>query len=158
MIELEIALTGQDKIDAIGRKLHTVTLRKLTQLTDIMYNKVQENLSGKILQKQTGQLASSIRKEVTESGSEMMGVVFVDPVTPKALALEKGGERYYDIYPVRAKMLRFVNKSGEIVYASHTYHPPSKDFAYLRTALEEMESLIPESFRESIETLIRDGA
>lgn len=154
----EITLEGAPRLDAIGRRLHVLTVRKLTQLTDIMYNKVVENVSGAILNKQSGQLAGSIKQQVSDYGDTYQGRVFVDPVTPKALVLEKGGDHAYPIYPTKGDVLKWVNSGGETVYAKSVFHPPSKEFAYLRIAAEEMQSIIPTEYQEAIYAALSGGA
>jgi hypothetical protein len=51
-----------------------------------------------------------------------------------------------------------VTKSGETVFAKHVFHPPSREFAYLRTAIEEMAPLIPGEYAEAIEAMLSGGA
>ena len=155
---LEVRLEGVPRIDAIGRKLRVLTFRKLNQLTDMLEQKVIENLSGKILNKQSGALLESVKKQVTQHGDVMTGTVYISPETTKAWVLEKGGEGYYPISPVKGEALRWVSKEGETVYAKHVFHPPSKEFAYLRTAIEEMAPLVPQEYAEAIEAMLSGGA
>ena len=155
---LEITLEGVPRIDAIGRKLRVLTFRKLNELTDLLENKVIENLSGKILQKQSGDLVGSVRKQVTQHGDTMEGRVYISPETTKAWVLEKGGKGYYPIEPTKAAVLKFVTKSGETVFAKHVFHPPSREFAYLRTAIEEMAPIVPQEYAEAIQAMLSGGA
>lgn len=148
---LSIKLEGQYRIDSLGRRLKAATERKMVELTDVMYAKVMENVSGKILQKKSGELAASIRKHVDISGEPLIGEVYVDPVTPKAMALERGGDRFYPIVPTKATVLKFYwEKLGRTVYLHYVNHPPSKEFAYLAIALAEMEEEVPAGFRDAI--------
>lgn len=138
-------------LDNIDERLKVAIGRKLTELTQVLYDKVIENVSGKILQKQSGQLAGSIAQEVDAAGEPMIGTVFVEPATPKAWALERGGEKHYIIEPVKSQVLRWYSKDGALRFAQSVLHPPSKEFAYLRLALEDMQSLMPDGFKEAIE-------
>ena len=155
---LEVRLEGVPRIDAIGRKLRVLTFRKLNQLTDMLEQKVIENLSGKILNKQSGALLESVKKQVTQHGDYMTGSVYISPETEKAKVLEKGGEHAYMIYPVKGEALKFVTKEGETVFSKHVFHPPSKEFAYLRSAIEEMAPLIPPAYEEAIQAMLSGGA
>ena len=155
---LEVHLEGVTRIDAIGRKLKAATAKKMTELTEMLYEKVVENLSGKVLEKQTGALLASVHKSVSISDDEYEGMVFVSPETTKAWVLEKGGSGYYPIVPVKASVLHWISKSGEEMFAKSVSHPPSKEFAYLRLALEEMEALVPEGFRDAIQLSFEGGA
>jgi hypothetical protein len=154
---LEISLEGTTRIDSIGRHLRVATEKKMIELTDLMYEKVMENVSGKILNKQTGQLAGSIHKENASAGDFYLGSVYVSPVTDKAWVLEKGGKGYYPITATKASVLHFFSKSGEEVFTKSVNHPPSKEFAYLRRALEEMEDVVPRGFRDYIQTVLDGG-
>ena len=95
------------KLDGLDEKIRLAVANKLTELTQVLENKVIENVSGKILQKQTGQLAGSIRKEVDDASEPMVGIVFPEPASPKAWALEKGGEKEYAFGPTKASVLHF---------------------------------------------------
>ncbi len=138
------------KLDGLDEKIRLAVANKLIELTAILYNKVLTNVSGKILNKQTGQLAGSIEWNYDTSDNPMYGIVFPQPASSKAWALEKGGEKAYDIVPTKASALRFISKSGETVFTKHVLHPPSKEFRYLREALAEMEPIIPAQFLEAI--------
>lgn len=155
---LEVKLEGVPRIDAIGRKLRVLTFRKLNELTDVLQQKVVDNVSGKILNKQSGALAESIKKFTSQHGDVMQGSVFVSPENTKAWVLEKGGEGYYSIDPVKGEALKWISKEGETVFAKHVFHPPSKEFAYLRSAIEEMQSIVPSVYQEAIEALLHGGA
>lgn len=151
---LEISFVGNTRLDSLGRRLRVATEKKMTQLTDMLYDKVIENLSGKILQRKSGELASSIRKELDFSADVMIGTVYVEPATAKAEALEYGGKEYYPIVATKASVLHFFTKSGQEVFAKSVRHPPSKEFAYLRHALWDVEELVPEGFREYIQAAL----
>ena len=155
---LEISLEGTTRIDSIGRRLRVATEKKMIELTDIMYEKVLENLSGKILNKRSGELFASIHKENAASSDIYVGDVYVSPATAKAWALEKGGKAYYPIEPTKASVLRFYwDKTAQMEYFSHVDHPPSKEFAYLRLALEDMRELVPQGFRDYIQGVLDGG-
>ena len=157
MLEVRLEQTGI-RLDSIGRKLRVLTFRKLNQLTDMLENKVIENLSGKILQKQSGALLESVHKNVEQSGDASIGRVFISPETTKAWVLEKGGTRSYIILPVKGEALKWITKGGETVFAKSAFHPPSREFAYLRSAIEEMAPLVPEVYQEAIEAMLSGGA
>lgn len=87
----------------------------------------------------------------------MFGEVFIEPTTPKALALEKGGERMYEILPTKASVLRWINKGGEKVFAKHVNHPPSRAFRYLGEAYDEMVEIVPGAMEAAIQQTL-DGS
>lgn len=152
---LEISFQYDSKLDNLDEEIRIAVAAKLTELTRLLYEKVIENVSGKILQKRTGQLAESIITEIDIISNPMIGSVFPLPQTPKAFALEKGGEKSYIITPSKATMLKFYwDKMGKTMFLRSVNHPPSKEFAYLRLALEDMETLVPEGFQQAIEQVI----
>jgi hypothetical protein len=156
MISIDFSYDG--KLDGMDEAIKLAIAKKLTELTTILHSKVVENVSGKILQKQSGQLASSIRQEVDVGTNPMVGLVFPDPADDKAWALERGGKGYYDIVASKAQLLHFFTKGGVEVFTKSVHHPPSREFAYLRTALEEMTELVPQGFAEAIQTVLAGNA
>lgn len=155
---LEIRIEAFPRLDSLGRRLRVATERKTVEVTHIVYAKVLENLSGKILQKKTGELYSSIRQQVDITSDLIVGEVMVDPTTPKALALEYGGKSEYVIEPVKSTILKFFwEKKNETVYLHSVNHPPSKEFAYMRLAAEETMALIPDKYLEAMNTVIAGG-
>ena len=155
---LEISLEGTTRFDSLGRRLRVATEKKMVELTDLLYNKVMENISGRILQKRSGALASSIQRSVDLTQEVMVGSVFPEPADPKAWALEKGGTSNYPIVSSKGAMLKFYwDKAGKTVFLSHVDHPASKEFAYLRTALEEIVPEVPRGFQEYIQTVLDGG-
>jgi hypothetical protein len=125
---------------------------KFNELAEQLYQKVMENLSGKILQRRSGQLARSIVKEVDTGGDTLIAIVGPEPASPKAWALEKGGEKNYAIFPTKAMALHFYwEKIGREVWLPYVDHPPSREFGYLSRALAEMYDTAPEEMAAAIE-------
>lgn len=153
---LEINLFGETRIDSIGRRLRVASIKKMTQLTEMMYDKVIENVSGKILQKQTGALAASIKMQEDFTQELLIGTVYVEPMTDKAWVLEKGGKGYYSIVATKAQVLHFFTKSGTEVFTKSVNHPPSRAFHYMQEALDEMRELVPSGFKQYIEMALND--
>ena len=124
--------------------------QKFSQLSQMLYDKVIENLSGKILRQKTGQLLESIRQETDVGSDPMMTIIGPEPATPKAWALEEGGTKSYIIVPVRAGALHFYwEKIGQEVWFPAVNHPPSQKFGYLSNALAEMHEPFVEGMRET---------
>jgi hypothetical protein len=151
----EIKFDYDSRLDTLDEAIIVAVTKKLANLTIRMYEKVIENVSGKILNKQSGQLASSINLNFGFDGNTRMGEVFVDPASPKAWALEKGGERSYTIVPTKAEMLHWF-RDEKHHFAKEVLHPPSKEYAYLRLAMEEMAPLVPTEMAEAIQAVL-DG-
>lgn len=151
---LRATLEFDERLTGLDERIKVAVVRKMTELTLLCYNKVMENVSGKVLQQQSGELARSIHYEIEETADTVKGTVFVRPETAKAAALEYGGKGYYEIVPVKASILRFFAKSGDLVFTPHVNHPPSRAFRYLGLAADEMATLVPEGLQEVIEAVI----
>lgn len=149
---LNIDFSYDSNLDGLDERVKLAIAKKLLSLTTLMHDKVIENISGKILQQKTGQLISSIQQRTDTNSNPMVGEVYVEPATAKAWALEKGGEREYQILPTKAEVLRFYwDKIGQVVSFHSVNHPPSREFAYLKAALLEMETLAPEGLQAAID-------
>jgi hypothetical protein len=158
MIELSVGFDALPRLDAIGRRLRVATERQTFRATQLLEYKVLENLTGKILQLKTGQLYDSVRKTLDQNGDVYEGRVFIEPVTDKALALEYGGEGYYPIDPSKGEFLKFYwEKMGSVVLARHVNHPPSKEFMYLRAAMDEAREEIPQGYQNVIMDVVNGG-
>ena len=150
MIGIGIILYTFD-LDHLNTRAYAALAKKFVELNDQLYAKVVENVSGRILKKQTGELASQIYREVTIGQDTMLGEVGVRPESPKAWALEKGGKGYYAILPNKSHILHFYwGKLGKMVFLPSVNHPPSRKFGYLISALEEMRTLVPEEMDRAL--------
>jgi len=80
-----------------------------------------------------------------------------------AYVREFGGEKWYDIVPVRASVLAFevpggvmlgergpIGLAGDMVFTKHVWHPPAKEQSYLRSSLEEMQGEIRDALYMAI--------
>lgn len=154
---LSIKLSGFDEeIQILGRlpsKLHNALVLKMGELTEMLREKVIENLSGKVLNQVSGQLAGSIVGTVDSSGDTIIGRVEPIPVTEKALVQEYGGAGYYEIVPVSKHMLAF-EVEGRQVFTDYVYHPPLRAREYLRLALEEMRPIFEDEMISMLDQII----
>lgn len=155
---VEIDFQYSTRLDTLGDDLKRAIAEKLTQLGQQLYEKVEENVSGRILQKQTGALASKIRQETDLASNPMEANVYVADAGGKEWALERGGLKNYTIVPTKAKLLHFFAKDGSEVFTRLVDHPPSKEFAYLGRALEEMRSIVPAALLEAIEQVLAEAS
>lgn len=146
-------------LDGIPSRLVQALEDKLSTLMGLVRVKVEENLSGAVLQTKSGALKGSLVSGVERIGSStFVGFVDVGPMDAKvaayAMVHEYGGKDYYEIVPVHKRMLRFVGKSGDVVFAPYVYHPPAQERSYLRSALWAMESEIVEGLDEALESAL----
>jgi hypothetical protein len=146
MLSIEVKTSDRfgEKIYGLSDRIRTKWNAKLEETAHLLKEKVLQNLDGKILHKRSGQLYESIQEETYTSGYYFIAFVGPIPATPKAFALELGGRGDY-IIPVGPKGF-LARKEDNFFSKRDVLHPPSKEYAYLRTALEEVEPTIPGEF------------
>jgi len=154
---LSISLQGDQALIAkIGRmpdSLYRAMKAKLLALALKLQRKiVTEKLSGQVLHKRTGALASSIdHKWISESKNNLIIAVGSLKSVPYAAIHEFGGTtRPHIIEPVKAEVLAFV-AGGKQRFAKIVHHPGSKipERSYIRSSLEEMKDEIVEGIKEA---------
>lgn len=145
MLSIEIKPTESfgEKIYGLSARVRHKWDQRLDALTELLYDKVIANVSGKILQSKTGDLKSRIVKESFHSGYEFIGFVGINQATPKDYALEFGGTGPYTITPKEKLWLYWYDQYSGPVFAKHVNHPPSREYRYIREAEEEVRLLAP---------------
>jgi len=136
MIEITVKRLGlkiEALPDGLRRKMHRLVSDRLA---DYAFKSMKEKAP-----KRTGKLRKSIRK-VRRSFE-----AYVFPTVPYALYVEYG-TRPHLIRPVRASVLRFETRSGEIVYTRLVRHPGTKPQPFIRETAEEVQRRIPMFWRE----------
>jgi len=111
-------------------------------------------LSGQVLKNRTGTLRRSILEDVTESGTSIMGRVYIGSDAPYGAAFELGGTRWYVIEPTRKKCLAFI-MGGQPVFAMRVNHPPVPKRPFLVPALEQLRPEITERLAAAIGEAVR---
>jgi len=137
-----------EKIYGLSNRIRSKWNQRLEATAHLLKEKVLQNLDGKILHKRSGQLYESIHEETYASGYDFIAFVGPIPASPKAFALEYGGKGDY-IIPVGPKGF-LASKDGDFFSKRDVIHPPSKEYAYLRTAMEEIEPTLPGEFGLSV--------
>jgi hypothetical protein len=150
----DITYVIPENIRDLDGRLTAALAAKTEKLTEVVYTKVRENLSGKILQTKSGQLLGSVQTKTDTAAFPMTGDVFMDPATPKAGALEHGGRGDYPIVATKATVLAYIAEGGAKRFAKRVTHPPSKAFGYLRSVFEEMQTTVADEYRSTIEEVI----
>jgi len=158
VISIDIKVIDQEllvKLDKLPERLHEAIRVKLVEGVAELRLKVIENLTGKVLNSKSGRLVESLVSGVEELGSTLIGFVAIESADAKvkayAEAHEYGGKGSYEIVPIQKKILRFIGKSGDIIFAPYVYHPPAAERSYLRSALWEMAPEIEEQINAAIQ-------
>lgn len=165
------ALVG--RLNRMGVDLQTALVRKVTALA-IKLNAyiVTQKLAGQVLNKVSGALARSISNKVEATVKAVYGYVFSSGDVKYAGIHEFGGRTSpHDIYPVKAKALRFAlggggpgGENGTVQFAKVVHHPGSvmPERSFMRSGLRDMASEISRELKmtalETVTTTIHGRA
>ena len=133
--------------DRMPANLRTAIRGATVTMTKQLAARVRENLSGRVLQRRSGDLYNSIRVELVENPDKVYGRVYVDPTSPAAkyAAAHEFGvvTKPHVILPRNASVLSFM-WNGKRVFFKKVNHPGSKipERSYMRSALEAMRDQI----------------
>jgi hypothetical protein len=128
------------KLAALPARIHLAVLRVMTKLGLQLHAAVVENLSGKVLNRRTGKLASSQNLQTVDTAAQITSSVgFNQATVPYGKPHEYGVPHSWIIEPVRAKALRFKpSGGGKFIFAKRVVHPPLKERSFLRSALKDL--------------------
>ncbi len=142
------------KLGRIDRELREKIFSAVEYTTETTYKILQENLFGNILHYKTGELYESAKMQVYRTRWKQGGKIYIDPVTPKAITLEKGGAGFYLIYPDKAaRLVFFWEKTGRMFVGEPfqpVNHPPAERYAYFERSVEGMEGLLYETLASAV--------
>ncbi len=105
-------------------------------------------LSGQVLNRKTGALASSINNVVEEQEQGVYGAVGSykggsrDNPEGYAAVHEYGGKSAYTILPVNGSVLSWLGADGRRHFAKKVTHPPAKERSFLRSSLADKRTEI----------------
>jgi phage gpG-like protein len=120
--------------------------------------RIQQKLSGEVLQTRSGALAASIISSIENDGSDL-SVSISSTGVPYAAIQEFGGKTAaHDIVAVKAKALAFSAGGGQI-FAKSVHHPGSTIPArsYLGSSLANMRDDIESGFKQAILEALGQG-
>ncbi len=126
-------------------------LGKADALRGTLEARIQQKLSGDVLQTQSGALAASILSSIENNGSDL-SVSISSAGVPYAAIQEFGGKTAaHDIIAVNGKVLAF-SAGGSQVFARSVHHPGSTIPArsYLGSSLAEMRDEIESGFKQAV--------
>lgn len=125
------------RLEDLGKSPSGPLFLHMVKLEAKVQTRAVQNVSGKMLNRRTGNLASSIHPSTEIRGSKLVGAITAD--AEYALALHEGTKEY-DIEPVRAKVLRWEAPGGGVVYAMRAHHPATEGRPFLVDALEAIKT------------------
>jgi hypothetical protein len=134
VFSVEVSTRGLE-FDGIAQKLSGPLRQKLIEkLADIAWASAFWNAPRK-----TGQLASSIEKEVGE------GEASIEVLAPYAVHVIRG-TRPHLIRPVNASVLAFENANGKMIFSKLVQHPGTKANPFMQQAAQEALDKAEETF------------
>jgi phage gpG-like protein len=157
---IDITITGREQIVAKLGQVDTgirAALRLAIQTTVVdLQAKVQEKLSGPVLNARSGRLRNSIATQVDVDPAQITGTVSAK--TPYAAIQEYGGTTRAHLIEARdAQSLAFMI-GGKMVFAKSVQHPGSNipERSYLRSTLAENALSIADRLRQAVQQAIYD--
>ena len=144
------------KFDA--QAVQDARLGQADALRGALEDRIQQKLSGEVLETRSGALAASIISSIENDGSDT-SVSISSTGVPYAAIQEFGGKTAaHDIVAVKAKALAF-SMGGEQIFAKSVHHPGSTIPArsYLGSSLSEMSDEIKSGFKQAILEALDQG-
>lgn len=145
------------KFDRLPVELRAAVEAKFATLIEMVRAKVEENLSGAVLQTKSGALLGALQSGVSSIGGQtLVGFVEIEPGSKPEIygkVHEYGGKDWYEIVPVNKKALAF-EIDGKKIITDYVFHPPAKERSFMRSALREMVPTIVAEMEETIASVI----
>lgn len=119
---------------------------------------VTQKLSGQVLRRITGVLASSVQAQPTRvEGDRVIGEVTAGtgPSNVYAWTHELGGSHDFTIVPTKAKVLRFLSTSGEEIFRRSVHHPPLPARPFAEPSLDEMRETIVQEIQRAFDDALK---
>lgn len=125
---ISVKVVGENNLtrnfDRLPDIVRALVAEKVEAYTDDLEDEVIRSIEANTTTR-TGRLLSAVRKEVTESGGQVQGRVWIDEsIAPYARALDQGAAiPPHMIYPRNGKVLAFFAATGDKVIATKVFHP-----------------------------------
>jgi phage gpG-like protein len=146
------------EVEFDSQAVQNALLDRADALRSTLEARIQQKLSGEVLQTRSGALAASIISAIENDGSAT-SVSISGTGVPYAAIQEFGGKTAaHDIVAVKAKALAF-SVGGDHIFAKSVHHPGSTIPArsYLGSSLAEMSDEIESGFKQAILEALASG-
>jgi phage gpG-like protein len=132
-------------------RVQAALARQAEALRIALEARIQQKLSGQVLQLRSGALAASIASSIGENGSVVAVSTFSSGVAYAAIQELGGKTAAHEAIAVKAKALAFTAGGGEI-FATRAHHPGSTIPArsYLGSSLSDMREDISAGFKQAV--------
>lgn len=137
-IEAKIDLKDIKRLQKAGSLVADTTERTMQTWAVDVHKEIVLNLTGRKLKVRSGRLRSKMQFPLIQRRGAVIKAVFGNKVKYAAIHEYGGTTRPHDIFPRRAKALRFI-VGGEDVFAKRVRHPGSKisEKRYIREPVEK---------------------
>ena len=152
MFQLSLADNASEALAALPGRLRAALAAKANALAAMLQAKIQEKLSGGVLNQKSGALARSLATTIDDSSGDIAVTLATSPDIKYAAIHEYGGMiPPHEIVPDKAKALAFV-VGGKVVFAARVNLPAiaMPERSYMRSSLAEMTDAIGQGFGEAI--------
>jgi hypothetical protein len=151
---IELIINVQEvlgRIEDIEAEIEVALYARTQRLTHMFAERVRQNLSGDVLQERSGKLLGTVMEVgPTATGSEIISSVQAGgDEAPYGIVHEKGGERWYMIYPVNGRALAF-EINGKTVFAASVHHPPAERRPWFEPVVDEISALWGDELQAAI--------
>ena len=147
-----------ERFAATPDRLRAALAEKVEALAQNLFAQVGDNLSGGVLQAQSGALRDSIQMQISERDGGIGAEIFSDGSVAYAAIQEYGGKTAaHEILPDKSRVLAFV-MNGKQMFARVIHHPGSQIPArpYLGAALDEQRDDIARGLTDAVRILCDD--
>jgi phage gpG-like protein len=159
MLQIEVQDDASAALAAMPDLVRQALLSKITMLAAALQAKIQQKLSGGVLNARTGALARSIVATVDNTGADIAVRIGPSADIKYAAIHEFGGViPPHEIVPNKTKALAFA-VGGKQVFAKRVNLPAvtMPERSYLRSSLEEMAGEITEGLSDAVIEAAREA-
>ncbi len=159
MLQIEVQDDASAALAAMPDLVRQALSSKITMLAAALQAKIQQKLSGGVLNARTGALARSIVATIDDTGADIAVRIGPSADIKYAAIHEFGGViPPHEIVPNKAKALAFA-VGGKQVFAKRVNLPAvtMPERSYLRSSLEEMAGEITEGLSDAVIEAAREA-
>ena len=157
MFELSLHDTASPALMAMPERFRAALTAKAGALAAEMQGRIQQNLSGGVLNEKSGTLAESVGIRMVEASTGVAAYLFTSPDVKYAAIHEFGGTvPPHEIVPDKTKVLAFLI-GGKQAFAARVLMPAvtMPERSYMRSSLEQMADLVRGEFTAAVNEAAR---
>lgn len=152
MFDLSLHDTASPALAAMPERLRAALTAKAGALAAELQGRIQQKLSGGVLNVKSGALAESVGIRMVESSTGVAAYLFTSPDVKYAAIHEFGGTiPPHQIVPDKAKALAFL-AGGKLAFAARVNLPAiaMPERSYMRASLADMADTVEASMNDAV--------